>query len=514
MLCGIGDVLSHITRFPAMQEIFPDYKLKVFLGGFGRSPQFMKEILELETFGNDNIEVSIIKNLTYHSQLPGMEKFIQDNVMQEGDIFQNWSFCHEIFQNQKPIFMQYKMTEGFDYEYGYHSQSNKENFEVTNNRIVAIQPLTKSGNAEGFESDVAKGRFWSLENWQKICDRLHEDGFTIGFTGFGDEDWGLSKYCFDKGYDIVNFVGQPISDTFFFLNKCAGHIATNSWTWEITSRSFIPTVCMYTKNHFFIQNHMPDGKSKIWDTTYIETNNAADPEDVYDIWKQMYDNKKRPKGYYSVCMITMDDEDCVVKTDNNVMQHRPYEFIIVDGGSKDKTIDLLGGAVNTHIDYSGGKGTEKWVYENKWNDNFEEQKNYALGKATSEWRVWIDADETYESLFWNQLPWYIWVAEKHAVDCLIIPRINTISGLNDAELSEYINMQGWKLSGFNWVNYPDAQQRVFKSNCKFIGRTHERIIGCKKEMYIPGVHILHPKTKARQERGLERENKSLYKFTV
>ena len=68
-------------------------------------------------------------------------------------------------------------------------------------------------------------------------------------------------------------------------------------------------------------------------------------------------------------------------------------------------------------------------------------------------------------------------------------------------------MQGWKLSGFNWVNYPDAQQRVFKSNCKFIGRTHERKIIGKKEMYIPGVHILHPKTKARQERGLERENK-------
>ena len=55
MLCGIGDVLSHITRFPAMQEIFPDYKLKVFLGGFGRSPQFMKEILELEYY-RDQLE--------------------------------------------------------------------------------------------------------------------------------------------------------------------------------------------------------------------------------------------------------------------------------------------------------------------------------------------------------------------------------------------------------------------------------------------------------------------------
>ncbi len=47
-LAGFGDTLSAITRLPALREKYPDYKIKFWLGGFGKSPIFSKEQLERE----------------------------------------------------------------------------------------------------------------------------------------------------------------------------------------------------------------------------------------------------------------------------------------------------------------------------------------------------------------------------------------------------------------------------------------------------------------------------------
>ena len=62
-------------------------------------------------------------------------------------------------------------------------------------------------------------------------------------------------------------------------------------------------------------------------------------------------------------------------------------------------------------------------------DNFEIQKNFALDATTQEWRLLIDADEQYEHLFWNQLPWHIVQAEVNASNCVSVPRINIVDGL-------------------------------------------------------------------------------------
>ena len=72
-------------------------------------------------------------------------------------------------------------------------------------------------------------------------------------------------------------------------------------------------------------------------------------------------------------------------------------------------------------------------------------------------------------------------------------------------------MQVWNLSYFNWINYPDYQQRVFKSHCKFAGRTHERIINVKKDAALVGAHCVHPKSLDRQIAGIKRE-KEQYKI--
>ena len=75
----------------------------------------------------------------------------------------------------------------------------------------------------------------------------------------------------------------------------------------------------------------------------------------------------------------------------------------------------------------------------------------------------------------------------------------------DGLTKEFADKQAWNLSYFDWVNYPDYQQRIFKSHCKFAGRTHERIINVKKDAALVGAHCLHPKTLDRQLKGIKRE---------
>ena len=100
-LAGYGDTLSAITRLPALREKYPDYKIKFWLGGFGKSPIFSKEQLERE-----GCEAALIKNLTFHNQLPQMRDFITSKMVKAGDKFEDWAFCEEIFDNREPIFSQ------------------------------------------------------------------------------------------------------------------------------------------------------------------------------------------------------------------------------------------------------------------------------------------------------------------------------------------------------------------------------------------------------------------------
>tara|TARA_Y100000310_G_scaffold157072_1_gene156487 strand:- start:1140 stop:3107 length:1968 start_codon:yes stop_codon:yes gene_type:complete len=247
-----------------------------------------------------------------------------------------------------------------------------------------------------------------------------------------------------------------------------------------------------------------------WDNTYIETNcvqtaratippgdsslagrvmkGQEEPCEIFDKFYYLYKNKQRPKTHYSVGMITYNDEECIRATMENVAPYITDDFVITDGGSTDKTIDII-------------KEYDVNLLHRKWANDFEIQKNNSLDAATQEWRIWIDADETYEPIFWNQIAWYIRDAESRKVDCINMPRINTVEGVTQ----EFADQHGWNLSYFNWVNYPDYQQRIFKSHCKFAGRTHERIINVKTDAALVGVHCKHPKTLERQLAGIKRE---------
>ena len=505
-LAGFGDTLSAITRLPALREKYPDYKIKFWLGGFGKSPIFSKEQLERE-----GCEAALIKNLTFHNQLPQMRDFITSKMIKDGDKFEDWSFCEEIFDNRKPVFSQYEMQFPYEYKVNPPSEELKDLINnIKDNNGVAIHALTKEGNAEGNQSDIDNGRFWKKEFWEETCELLSENGYTPTFVGIKDEDWGLREYCDKRNIEYIDAMNYNVEETIFLLKNVAGCIACNSWDWVITSRLNIPTVVFYTKNHFFIQNHAPPVNHPFWDTCYIETNcvqtaratippgdsslagrvmkGEEEPCEIFDKFNYLFENRKRPAQKYSVCMITYNDEECIRDTMENVAPYITDDFVITDGGSTDKTLDII-------------KEYNVNLIHRKWADNFEIQKNNSLDAANQEWRVWIDADETYEPIFWNQLCWYIRDANSRSVDCINVPRINTVDGVTP----EFAQENSWNLSYFDWVNYPDYQQRIFKSHCKFAGRTHERVINVKKDAALVGVHCKHPKTLERQKAGIKRE---------
>ena len=496
-LAGFGDTLSAITRLPAVKEKYPEHEIVFYLGGYGKSVDFSKEQLEREGY-----KTNIIKNLNFHNQLPEIRKLIKDNFVSDGDIFEDWSFCDEIFRNEEPPFYKYEMK--FPYNYKTNAETEKRDSET----VVAIHPLTKSGNAEGFESDVEKGRFWLRTDWKQLCLKLIENDYTLAFVGHGDEDWGLIEELTDEGHKVLD-KRMGVEETISYLQTVDAGVFCNSWDWEVTSRVGIPTVCMYTKNHFFIQNHIPHGPSEFWNTCYIETRKKIhylthtdksatvniSAKSIYDKLNYMVKAKESPPFNYDICMISYNDEDYIHNTLENVAPYIRNKFCVVDGGSKDNTVDIIKNTIpNDKLNFK----------EIKWDNKFDVQKNNAIELAEKKWIVFIDADETYEHLFWNQIDWYIAEATQDGTDCINVSRINTYTDLKDQNsLFEFVQGRGWKVNEFGWINYPDLQQRLFKSNLRYEGHVHEKIKIQTQQTFLVGVHCIHKKTSTKQIESLK-----------
>ena len=81
----------------------------------------------------------------------------------------------------------------------------------------------------------------------------------------------------------------------------------------------------------------------------------------------------------SLCMIIKDEEDVLERCLNCVVPFAD-EIIIVDTGSKDKSIEIA------------KKFTDK-VYKFEWVDDFSKARNFSFSKATKEYIMWLDADD-------------------------------------------------------------------------------------------------------------------------
>ena len=129
--------------------------------------------------------------------------------------------------------------------------------------------------------------------------------------------------------------------------------------------------------------------------------------------------------------------------------------------------------------------------------NFANWKNKLNDYCQGDYIYQIDADEIISEYMVKNINQMLEMNPD--VDLIFVPRINTVDGLTQ----EHINKWGWRVNDKRWVNFPDAQGRIFRKGMSWYGKVHERVIGGQKFSSLPldGEYcIQHHKTISRQEK--------------
>jgi glycosyltransferase involved in cell wall biosynthesis len=145
----------------------------------------------------------------------------------------------------------------------------------------------------------------------------------------------------------------------------------------------------------------------------------------------------------SVCIITLNEERNLPRALRSV-QGIADEIIVVDCGSKDRTLEIAG--------EFGAKAISQ-----SWSD-FASQKNFAAGAARHDWILSLDADEELsQELRESILEWKAGAPEFEVYEF--------------ARRAMYLG--GWIMHG-GW--YPDRQRRLYRrAAAQFAGIIHESL---------------------------------------
>ena len=147
--------------------------------------------------------------------------------------------------------------------------------------------------------------------------------------------------------------------------------------------------------------------------------------------------------------------------------------------------------------------TEISYYGFNFQQNFLDNKNFMNSKCTGNYIFQIDADEIPEEFLIENLKA---VLENNPVDLLIGPRKNLVPGLTE----QHVKQWGWHVNEQGWVNWPDAQKRIYRNTpeIKWSGhQVHGMVDGYKTFANLPLSEewsIIHNKTINRQENQNER----------
>ena len=113
--------------------------------------------------------------------------------------------------------------------------------------------------------------------------------------------------------------------------------------------------------------------------------------------------------------------------------------------------------------------------------NFLENKNYLNSKCTGDYIFQIDADEVPHEVLVQSLKQ---ILSANPVELLITSRVNRVEGLTQ----EHINKWNWRVNEQGWVNFPDAQKRIYKNDpsIKWSGhQVHGMVEGFKTYVALP-----------------------------
>ena len=131
------------------------------------------------------------------------------------------------------------------------------------------------------------------------------------------------------------------------------------------------------------------------------------------------------------------------------------------------------------------------------NGDFGTYKEHLNQNCEGEWVFQLDADELLEPQLIKSLGTIL--EGNPNIEMFYIPRINIVNGITP----EHITKWGWRVNESGWINFPDAQGRIFRKGMTWYGKVHERIIGGQKFSSLPldeEYCIQHHKTIDRQEK--------------
>jgi len=145
-------------------------------------------------------------------------------------------------------------------------------------------------------------------------------------------------------------------------------------------------------------------------------------------------------------------------------------------------------------------------YPFDFQQNFLENKNFMNSKCTGDYIFQIDADEIpHEGLVQSLKA----ILEANPIDLIITSRVNLVEGLTQ----EHINKWRWNVNEKGWVNFPDAQKRIYKNDPKIQWSGHQvhgMVEGYETFAALPfeeQYSIYHNKQIDRQEKQNERYSK-------
>jgi len=152
----------------------------------------------------------------------------------------------------------------------------------------------------------------------------------------------------------------------------------------------------------------------------------------------------------SACLISLDSEEWIDLTLQSIIDVVD-EIIIVDGGSTDRTLEIIDSFDNNKIK----------VFHRKWNDDWGDQRQFALDNATGDWILQIDTDEILDDSGFQLRD----LAESDTTDCYNLQYIHFIRdfGHIDTTVPTHIGLHRFFKKLLS-VKYPNGMHELAMSN--------------------------------------------------
>jgi glycosyltransferase involved in cell wall biosynthesis len=151
----------------------------------------------------------------------------------------------------------------------------------------------------------------------------------------------------------------------------------------------------------------------------------------------------------TLAFITQNEEKDIVEFIEHI---RPIvkRIVMIDGGSTDRTVDLAIPLVDRLI-------------KNQFLGHLGNQKNLAIQNVFTDWTLFMDPDERLSQKLIDEIPNMI---EQDVYDCYSFPRREFLDGKE------------------NMVPYPDYQDRLFRTYCRYVRPVHHELVGYKNKLKI------------------------------